>query len=187
MHTVTADIPPSLREATLSDSPAIYEAIHNHRDYLKVWLPFVTRIESVADEETFISSMLSIPYEERNIVFIIEQNNNLCGLIGFVSTDALNHRTEIGYWLLPEYQKKGIMTQCVIKLCKWAVEKRNMNRIQIRCAIDNQASNAIPKRLGFKLEGTERDGELLASGLYTDIHIYSILKKEIALWNNNQF
>lgn len=181
----SSGIPFSLREAKFNDSAAIYEAIHNHRAYLKVWLPFVSRIKSVADEEAFLSSMLSAPYEERNVIFIIEQGGKLCGLIGFVTTDTLNYRTEIGYWLLPEYQKKGIMTQCVIELCKWAVEKRNMNRIQIRCAIDNQASNAIPKRLGFKLEGIERDGELLTSGFYTDINIYSILKKEIALWNNN--
>ena len=33
--------------------------------------------------------------------------------------------------------------------------------------------------LGFIHEGTERCGELLASGEYTDIHIYSILKEEV--------
>ena len=42
-----------------------------------------------------------------------------------------------------------------------------------------QASNAVPVRLGFVHEGTERCGELLASGEYTDIHIYSILKEEV--------
>jgi len=62
-----------------------------------------------------------------------------------------------------------------------------MNRIQIRCAVGNYPSNAIPQRLGFKFEGTERDGELLSSNQYTDINIYSLLKKEIELWNNDQY
>ena len=44
----------------------------------------------------------------------------------------------------------------------------------------NTASNAIPLRLGFTHEGTERDGELLITGKYTDINVYSILKEDIA-------
>lgn len=56
---------------------------------------------------------------------------------------------------------------------------QNIKRIQIRCATGNVASNGIPVRLGFRLEGTERAGELLASGEYADIHVYSILKEEL--------
>lgn len=170
----------TLKEAGLHDAPAIYRAIDENRDYLKTWLPFVVNLQSVADEEKFLSSLSALPYEERNIVFMIEQAGELCGLIGFVNTDTANHKTEIGYWLLPRHQGKGVMTQCVKELCLWAAEKRQMNRIQIKCAVGNQPSNAIPQRLNFKFEGIERDGELLSSGLYTDINIYSILKCEIS-------
>ena len=58
-----------------------------------------------------------------------------------------------------------------------------MNRIQIRCAVGNIPSNAVLKRLGFTLEGTEREGELLTSGEYVNVNVYSILKKEIEQWN----
>lgn len=173
----------SLREARITDANVIWQAIDSHRDYLKTWLPFVVLLNSVTDEEAFLSSMLEVKYEERNIVCVIENNGQFCGLIGFVSTDLANHRTEIGYWLLPAYQGKGIMTRCVKYLCRWAIEKREINRIQIKCATGNAPSNAIPKRLGFTLEGTEREGELLASGSFADIHVYSILKREIAQWN----
>lgn len=74
------------------------------------------------------------------------------------------------------------MTACVKQLCRWAADQRAMNRIQIKCAVGNLPSNAIPLRLGFQLEGTEREGELLASGHYADINVYSILKKEILTW-----
>lgn len=100
-------------------------------------------------------------------------------MIGFHFSDFDNHRTELGYWLLPEYQHRGIITESVRKLCLWAVQEKEIKRIQIRCAVGNAASNAVPVRLGFIHEGTERCGELLASGEYTDIHIYSILKEEV--------
>ena len=72
------------------------------------------------------------------------------------------------------------MTRAVHHLCLLAFFEKGFNRIQIRCAVGNAASNAIPQRLGFTQEGTERDGELLITGEYTDINVYSILKKEIA-------
>lgn len=173
----------TLREALLEDASVIWQAIDSHRDYLTTWLSFVPQLKREEDEEDFLAQMLAVPHEERNIVFIIEKAGEFCGLIGFVSTDHQNHRTEIGYWLLPEFQGNGIMTRCVRHLCCWAVEQRKINRIQIRCAIANDPSNAIPGRLAFRLEGVERDGELLASGEYTDINVYSVLKSEIVAWD----
>ena len=173
----------TLREVTLGDAEKIYEAISSNREYLQIWLPFAASLKSAEDEKVFLNSVLSIPAEERDFVYIIEENNSkICGIVGFHFSDFTNHRTEIGYWLLPEYQHRGIMTTCVRDLCRWAVDNRQMNRIQIRCAVGNQPSNAIPLRLGFHLEGIERDGELMISGNYTDLNVYSILKREIEQW-----
>ena len=169
----------SIREATLEDAKTIWQAIDLHRDYLKTWLPFVPKLHTVEDEAAFLHATLSVPYQDRNIVFIIEKGKEFCGLIGFVNTDNVNHRTEIGYWLLPEYQGQGIMTQSVKYLSRWAIRERNMHRVQICCAVGNHPSNAIPQRLGFKMEGTIRHGELLSSGEYADINIYGILEREI--------
>lgn len=169
----------TIREATYEDAAAIYEAVDKNRDDLRIWLPFVDGLNSIADEQSFLESALKVPYEERDVVYIIEKGRNICGLIGFHFSDRTNHRTEIGYWLLPEYRGKGIVTNAVRYLCQLAVCENNFNRIQIRCAVGNAASNAIPLRLGFTQEGTERDGELLIDGEYTDINVYSILKKEI--------
>ena len=169
-----------LREITLKDAAAIYHAIDTHRDYLRTWLPFVDNIHSVADEESFLKSVLTVSAEQYEPIFgIWNEHNEICGLIGFHFSDFANHRTEIGYWLLPEYQHRGIMTESVRALCQWAVNEKGIKRIQIRCATGNTASNGIPLRLGFHHEGTERAGELLSSGEYTDIHVYSILKEEV--------
>lgn len=186
-HGHSALIPPDffIREATLADAAIIWQTIYDNRDYLRTWLPFVDNLKDVSDEEAFLKQQLSAPYDERNIVFVIGQGHELCGLVGFVNSDFPNHRTEIGYWLIPEYQGRGVMTSCVRHLCQWAVSERGINRIQIRCAVGNQQSNAIPRRLGFTLEGTEREGELLANGSYTDINVYSILKREVESWKQD--
>ena len=173
----------TIREATFEDATLIFEAIDKNREDLRIWLPFIDGLKSVADEQGFLQSVLAVPYEQRDPVYILEQGEAICGLAGFHFSDAPNRRTEIGYWLLPAYRGKGIVTNTVRYLCQWAVRERNMNRIQIRCAVGNIPSNAVPKRLGFTLEGTEREGELLTSGEYVNVNVYSILKKEIEQWN----
>ena len=168
----------TIREVVYEDAADIYEAIDKNREDLRVWLPFVDSLKSIEDEQGFLKSFLELPYEQRDPVFIIKEGDNVCGLIGFHFSDSANHRTEIGYWLLPAYRGNGLVTNAVRDLCDWAFNKRNINRIQIRCAVGNAASNAIPLKLKFAFEGTERDGELLIDSKYTDIHVYSLLKKD---------
>lgn len=175
---VSSDI--TLREIRMDDATAIYHAIDTHRDYLRTWLPFVDAMHSVADEEAFLKTVLHVPVDKYDPIFgIFNGRNEICGLIGFHFSDRPNHRTELGYWLLPEYQHRGIVTTSVRLLCRWVVEERDIQRIQIRCAVGNEASNRVPQRLGFKHEGTERAGELLVSGEYADVNVYSILKDEV--------
>ena len=173
----------TIREVRISDSQKIYNAIHLHREYLQEWLPFVTFL-TAEEEKAFLSSVLRVPRARRDFIYIIEEKQEVCGLIGFHYSDAANLRTEIGYWLLPKYQHRGIMTKCVRHLCRIAVEERGMNRIQFRCAEGNTPSNAIPQRLGFHLEGTERDGELMYTKKFVNLNVYSILKKEIKQWKD---
>ena len=114
----------------------------------------------------------------RNYTFKILSDGAFCGLVGFVSTDSVNRKTEVGYWLLPPWRGRGIMSRCVAALCLWAFDVRAMNRVQIKCAVGNASSNAIPRRLGFRLEGVERAGEYAGDGRYYDLNVYSLLARE---------
>ena len=100
------------------------------------------------------------------------------GLIGFKETDWVNKKTEIGYWLIEKMQGKGIITSCVTKLIKFAFQKLKLNRTQIKVAVGNSKSVAIPKRLGFTLEGIERAGEKHGQE-YLNLKVYSLLKSDL--------
>jgi len=65
----------------------------------------------------------------------------------------------------------------VRKLVEFAFRNMEMNRVQIRCGVGNHKSAAIPRRLGFTLEGIERAGERHDHS-YIDLEVYSLLKKE---------
>ena len=168
----------SLRLLQKSDGIDIFNTIDNEREYLGEWLPFVEKTKEVSFTQAFVDMSVDAPEEQREYTFTIRENDQFIGLIGFKSTDRMNMITEIGYWLSEKAQGKGIMTRAVKKLIAFAFEERGMNRIVIKCAVGNTKSKNIPKRLGFTYEGTERDGELLAGGIYTDIEVYSLLKRD---------
>lgn len=162
----------------LSDAQEIFNIIDSQREYLGEWLPFVPFIKEVADEEKFIQSNLETLEQTQEYVFCIRKGGSLVGLISFIKTDKTNQKTEIGYWLSKDYQKQGIVTKPVQRLCKFAFNELNINRIQIRCAVENLPSKSIPKRLNFVFEGVERQGERASENVFRDLEVYSKLKKD---------
>lgn len=167
-----------LKQLEQADAKDIFKTIHTQRSYLGKWLPFVAFTKELTDSEKFVESVITAPEDKFEYVFTIRKSGIFAGIIGFKDTDKLNKKTEIGYWLSEEYQKQGIMTKAVKKLCDFAFSELHINRIQIKCAAGNNPSINIPKRLGFVLEGIERQGELLSDGHFADLEVYSKLQSE---------
>ena len=168
-----------LKELEYSDAADIFSAIDQNRKFLSKWLPFVDYTCDQEDSENFIKSVLNVPDEDREYVFVILYKNIFAGLIGFKATDTINRKTEIGYWICESLQGKGIVTQSVKALMEFAFSELFVNRIQIKCAVGNQKSRNIPIRLGFLFEGIEREGERMSNGRYSDIEVFSFLKKQL--------
>lgn len=155
----------------------IFNAIDNDREYLKKWLPFVELTLDVSDTKKFIQGMNEQKDNRKDEIYTIWVNNEFAGLIGFKDTDWVNRKTEIGYWLIEKLQGKGIITMCVNELVKYSFEKLRLNRIQIKTAVGNTKSAAIPKRLGFRFEGVERAGELHNNNFF-DLEVYSLIRSD---------
>lgn len=168
----------SLKQIELSDAPDIFETINSQREYLGKWLPFVDLTKKVEDTEGFIKSIIDEPEDRFEYVFVIYFDKVFAGLIGFRGSDKKNKKTEIGYWLSKKLQKKGIITSALRWMEKFAFRELKMNRIQIKCAVENLPSKNIPIRLGYTFEGIEHGGELLSDGKFTDLEVYSKLKNQ---------
>lgn len=167
----------TLERIKLSHAEVIFNCIDQNREHLHTWLPFVEFTRRVRDTELFIRSIIDKSLDKRDDVFVIWYKEEFAGLIGFKDTDHLNDKTEIGYWLAENMTRKGIAVRSAEKMMNIAFRNMNMNRVRICCGVGNHRSSAIPKKLGFKYEGTERDGEKHASK-YIDLEVYSLLKKE---------
>jgi ribosomal-protein-serine acetyltransferase len=167
-----------LETVKLSMASVIFDTIERDRKHLQTWLPFVEMTQKISDTEKFIQSIVNQPPGKKDDIYSIWFNEEFAGLIGFKDTDWINKKTELGYWLAENMQGKGIVTLCLRKLIRYTFQKLKLNRIQIKVAVGNTKSAAIPKKLGFVFEGIERAGEL-NNQKYHNLEIYSLLKKDM--------
>ncbi len=166
-----------LKELEIKNANALFELIDSGRIYLREWLSWVDETNAIEDSILYIQSVSQGDVYTGRYVLEIWYKNKFAGLIDFHNGNKINMAIEIGYWLGERYQGKGIITRSCKKCIDYAFEEMGFNRIIIKCAVGNLKSQAIPKRLGFKFEGIEREGQIL-NGRFIDLVVFSKLKRE---------
>lgn len=164
-----------LVEIGLDDVQAIFTTLVHERDYFSEWLPFVDYTQNMSDTQAFVEQV--VYGDPNNLTCGIYYHNHFVGIVGLKDTDMANKKTEIGYWMSANYQKKGIMTRACKAVIDFAFDELGMNRIQLKAAAGNIKSQQVAERLGFKREGVEREGELHSRG-FLDLIIFSLLRSE---------
>lgn len=100
--------------------------------------------------------------------------DSIAGVVGYNYINHSRRQTELGYWLGASYQGKGLMTAACRALVTYAFDMLKLKRVEIRCAVGNTRSIAIPRRLGFTEEGVVAQLEWLYDR-YIDVVVYSML------------
>ncbi|MGN9776976.1 GNAT family N-acetyltransferase [Micromonospora sp. H33] len=103
----------------------------------------------------------------------------LVGGVLFVSFDAALGLCEVGCWLEPAAEGRGLVSRAVTRLVDWAVHERGIQRVEWRCNARNERSIAVARRLGFSLDGTLRSVYPATVGEgRVDMEVWSVLADE---------
>lgn len=153
----------------------LFELTHKNRDFLKQWLPWLNNVQAISDTKEFIKSQLLRFQKAEALHITIFYQDRIAGVVGYNQIDRINNIGHIGYWLGQEYNGKGIMTKSVRELIEIGHSYYSLHRFDIRCAVKNSRSRAIPERLGFKNEGIIRQAEKVYDN-YFDHVVYGLLK-----------
>lgn len=167
----------SLKLIELNDAESVFELTDQSRNYLKEWLPWIDFTINVEDTREFIRGCLKGYAENKSLNTVILYNGKVVGVAGFNSINWSNKTAYIGYWLGEEFQGKGIMTKVAGALTHYAFNYINLNKVEIRAAVENKKSRSVPERLGFVNEGTIRQAEWLYDH-YVDHTVYGCLASE---------
>ena len=156
---------------------SLFILTNKNRIYLKKWLGWLDLVKTFEDTQTFIETAIYQHNHSEASTFAILKQGQLIGVAGFNQLDHTNNYGTIGYWLCQSHSGLGVMTKVVAKLLEYGFVEHQLNKVVIRCAVGNDKSRAIPKRLGFTYEATLRECEWLYDR-YVDHAVYSILASE---------
>ncbi len=159
------------------DAEGIFALIDSNRDYLREWFPWVDLAKGVEDALAFAERARKQDEEKDGVQSCIRLEGKIVGIIGFSFVDRANRKTEIGYWIAPSHQGRGIITKAVRALTDYAFSEWKMNRVAIQAGKANVKSRAVAERLGFQFEGVTREAECV-SGRYVHLAVYSTLKRD---------
>lgn len=108
--------------------------------------------ETVAEAAAFIEKVNGNFIAEEGLYWAITLNDNqeLIGTICLFDFSAELSKCEIGYELLPAYQGQGFMGEALKKVIHFAFQTLGIKSIEAFTHKDNQGSNKLLHRLGFK-------------------------------------
>jgi ribosomal-protein-serine acetyltransferase len=166
----------ALRLFEASDVAELHALIEANHEDLARWLPWaVGQVEH--DTAGFVRGAGEQLSRNDGFQLAIVEASRIAGAIGFPEVDWQRRATRIGYWLDREKQGHGTMTTAARALVGHAFEVWDLNRVEIRAAVENTSSRAIPERLGFREEGTLRSAERVGDR-YHDVVVYGMLASE---------
>lgn len=163
-----------LRELSLDDVNDFFQYISNSN--VNRYLAEEDYPKTIEDSKNELIYWSRLFYYKHSIYWgIANSENKLIGTCGFNNWSMSHQRVEISYDLDYSYWGRGIMTRILRKVCEFAFEQMDANRIQATVAIDNLASIRVLEKLGFNREGLLKQYGILHN-VKTDFYMYSLIK-----------
>ncbi len=151
--------------------------IENNKAHIKPWSAWLKDDRSIENTHNFIKRNLKTFADGEGFAVGIRFRGEMAGQIDFSYFDWVNRKTEIGYWIGESFQGNGLVTKSCRVLIEYAFNELNLNRIEMRCGVENKRSRKIPEKLGFKEEGIIRQTAWLHD-YFVDYVIYGMLADE---------
>ena len=167
----------ALKLFNVYDAAEIFDLIERDRDHLSEFLPWVGSIRSVEDERASLK-LLGVFDPDQQVNCSLTRDDRIIGAVGLPMVNREADWGEIGYWISRSEQGKGYVTAAVREVERLAFLDIGLDRVQITCDIDNIRSSAIPRRLGYTMEGILRHHLVSGGFRIADRAVYSLLRGE---------
>lgn len=172
---LSADV--ELRVLAATDADELHALICRNIEWLAPWMEWAHPQFSKAETLLFLERSEHGLRMRSDFNFGIRKHGELLGNVGLHILSRHDRTARIGYWLDKNATGQGLVTNSVRAIVDYAFSDLEIHRIEIRCAPSNRASRAIPERLGFTQEGTNREA-LWLRDRFQDLVMYSLLKND---------
>lgn len=160
----------NLREFTKNDLSNIYLGL-SHPEVIKYYGVSYTSKEAAKEQLEWFKNLEK---EETGIWWAIssKENSQFLGAVGFNNLSKIHRKAELGFWLLPEFWKKGIISEVLPEVVDFGFKDLNLHRVEAMVETPNINSKNVLKKMKFLHEGQMKDCEI-KNGVFISIDIFA--------------
>lgn len=161
-----------LRQLENNDLEKVFEGL-SHPDVIKFYGISFDSLEATKEQMSWFADLEK---HKTGIWWVIcsVDNKTFYGAGGLSDMKKEHKKAEIGFWLLPEFWRQGIMTEAIPLICNFGFDTLRLHRIEGFVDSGNINCKQALAKLGFKHEGTMVDCEI-SKGKFISLDIYAKL------------
>lgn len=163
-----------LRQIHIKDAEAVFRFRSDPQGMKYMARPLAANIQEA--EEVIKNSIQS--FTDKEAVYwalASKESDEFIGSAGYWRMWKENLRAEIGFQLLPEYQRKGFMIEALKPIITFGFNELQLHSIEADADPRNTASIKLMEKLGFIQEAYFKEN-LYFEGEFLDSAIFSLLK-----------
>ncbi len=168
-----------LRPYRAEDAPDVALACRD--ELTQRWLPLpnpYTDADALA-WCTEISPGFRTSGEALEVAAIRRADDRLIGSFGLKRTDWRARSSEIGYWVAPWARGEGLAVEAVDAIGHWLFVEQGFERLALRAATGNLASQRVAEKAGFTREGVARNAGFTNAGR-VDLVVFSLVAADLS-------
>ncbi len=146
-----------LRRWRVADAELLHRAVLESLDHLRPWMDWTTQEPLTLEERRAMLAQWERDWEQGGDVTIaILLDGRVAGSTGLHRRRG-PHALEIGYWVHPDFLRRGVATRASTLLTDVAFGLPGIERVEIHHDKANCASAGVPRRLGYRFIGERPD------------------------------
>lgn len=168
-----------IRRFRENEGEAFYELLDNNRSRIEdLFAQSIMPISSKEECEFFVRRKLSSWLLQKEFAFGVWHNASAkaIGYVELFQIDWSVPKAGIIFFIDREYEGKGLMTEVIREVLRFALAQLNMERIDLHTASDNFAAQRLARKCGFRREGDLRAYFRKSSGELLDVMVLAVTK-----------
>jgi RimJ/RimL family protein N-acetyltransferase len=155
---VEVDLGARLTRPVRADVGPWVTAVNESREHLEPWMPWARTPASLTSMGTYLRQVDEHWESRDEFGYLIRppEGDAVIGGCGLHTRRGQPGALEIGYWVHVAHTGRGLATATARALTAVALDMDAVDSVVIRVDAANERSLGVPRRLGFRLDRTER-------------------------------
>lgn len=165
-----------IRPLSISDQTFVEEV--GKDDEIQKWFPLPFPYTSEHARLFIQDQAARVQSSGVGLVSVVEYETRFAGLIDIKRADWRSRSCEISYMTLPWARGEGVTSRALRLLTVWIIQEWEFERVEVRVATGNFASQRVAEKAGYVREGVARNAGFTNQGRL-DLIIYSLIPLDL--------